>query len=303
MADTDNKVVGELFVRQYIARSAPIQDSLFFRNRLDAYLHKHHYSEYAEIASYLRVEAGLVVSTYYAEKYNNVYYNFTDFFAQTKIEYILSSITLIWRYLKVKFPERASTRNQTQPFVNLYPKADAWRMFVARALREENVAYIVDEHCGVHFFVDEEFARNRVSALSCLTTPRYGAVRAAFEQAHTYLDAQPIDTKGAVRSAFESLEILARLMDPSSKNLNKWMVENKLKPLVVSAAVNATESLVIEKVFAGLAQFVDSIHPFRHGQGTEAPVAPSVAVAVFVVSSVASVLRWLANVEALQRDA
>lgn len=303
MAETDNKAVGELFIRQYIARGAPIQDSPFFRNRLDAYLQKNHYSEYSEIASYLREEAGLVVGTFYAEKYNTLYFQFTDYFAQTKIEYVLSSITLIWRYLRNKFRERASARDPANPFVYVYPKAEAWRTFVARALREENVAYIVDEQCGVHFFVDEEFARNRVSALSCLTAPRYGAVRAAFEQAHAYLDAQPADTKGAVRSAFESLEILARLMDPSSSNLNKWMVEHKLKPLVVSTAANPTESLVVEKVFDGLAQFVDSIHPFRHGQGTEAPVAPSIAVAVFVVSSVASVLRWLANVEALRRDA
>ena len=164
-------------------------------------------------------------------------------------------------------------------------------------MREENMAYSLDEKCGVHFFVDEEFERNRITALACLASERFAGVRAAFEQSHSYLDAQPSDTKAAVRSAFEALEILARLMDTESKNLNKWMVENKLKPLALAQAVDATESTVLGKLLDGLAISVDGLHNYRHGQGSEQPVAPSLSVAVYVVSSVAAAMRLLVAVD------
>jgi hypothetical protein len=292
------KPVGELFSRLYIERGAPVQDSAPFRNRLDAYLQAAHYSEYAEIASYLRREAGLVVGTFYAEKYNTAFYKFTDFFTQSPMPAVLSSVTLIYRYLKDKFPERLSTRDPANPWVYRYPKAEAWQQFVGRAMREENTAYSLDAGCGVHFFVDQEFERNRASVVAALQAPRYNAARTAYEQAHLYLDAQPADTKAAVRSAFESLEIVARLMVPDSRNLNKWMVENKLCPLALAQVSDPTENAALAKIFDSLAVFVDSIHLYRHGQGTEEPVAPSASFAVYTVSSVATALRLLAGVEA-----
>lgn len=288
--------VGELFARQYVERGAALQDNPFFRNRLDAFLQSNHYKDYADLAAYLRQESGLVVETFYSDTYKNVYYKFTDFFSNTKIELILSAVTLIWRFLR-KYSQALTTRNSASPFTYTYPSADAWHAFVARAMREENMAYTLDEKCGVHFFVDEEFERNRVTALSCLTSARYEAVRAAFEQAHSYLDAQPADTKASVRSAFEALEILGRLMDTQSKNLNKWMVENKLKPTAMAKAQDATEALVVDKLFDGLALAVDGLHNYRHGQGSQQPIAPSLSVAVYVLSLVAAALRWLVAIE------
>lgn len=236
-----------MFARQYVERGAPVQDNAFFRSRLDAFLQAGHFKDYTELAAYLRQESGLIVGTFYSDTYKSVSYKFTDFFAKTKIELVLSAVTLIWRFLQKKYPEPLSIGiPRTRLCTYRYPKADAWHAFVSRAMREENMAYTLDEKCGVHFFVDEEFERNRVTALSCLTSARYSAVRVAFEQAHSYLDAQPSDTKASVRAAFEAVEILARLMDSQSKNLNKWMVENKLKPLALAQASDPTESAVVE---------------------------------------------------------
>lgn len=288
--------VGELFARQYVERGAPLQDNPFFRSRLDAFLQANHYKDYADLAAYLRQESGLVVETFYSDTYKRAYYKFTDFFSNTKIELVLSAVTLIWRFLR-KYSQVLTTRNSASPFTYTYPSADAWHAFVARAMHEENMAYTLDDKCGVHFFIDEEFERNRVTALSCLTSARYGAVRVAFEQAHGYLDAQPADTKASVRAAFEALEILARLMDTQSKNLNKWMVENKLKPMAVAKAQDPTEAVVVEKLFDGLALAVDGLHSYRHGQGSQQPIAPSFSMAVYVLSSVAAALRWLVAIE------
>jgi len=294
MGDSEPKT-GELFTRQYIARGAPTQDSVLLRNRLDAYLQANHYAEYSKLTSYLRQEGGLIISTLYSDKYHTTYYNFSQFFKDSRIEFVLSAITLLWRYLKAT--DRQPVTKPDRSIGYIFPKAAAWRDFVNRAMREENVGYIADSECGIHFFVDEEFERNRASALACLANPRHAAVRAAFEQSHGYLDSNPPDTKAAVRSSFESLEILARLIDPASKNLNRWMVENKIKPLILNAAINATESTMLDKAMDGLAQLVDGIHSFRHGQGTPDPVAPSLATAVYVVASTAAALRLLAPVE------
>jgi len=147
-------------------------------------------------------------------------------------------------------------------------------------LREENLAYSLDDLCGVHYFIDEEYERNRVSVLRGMESPRYSGLRAAFESAHAHLDAQVPDTKASVRSIFEAIEILARLMDPQSKNLNKWQVQNKLKPLVIASAADPIEGECFGKLLDGVAEWVDAVHLYRHEQGVETPVAPSLELAV-----------------------
>ena len=117
--------VGELFARQYVEREAPFQDNPLFRSRLDAFLQANHYKDYAEIAAYLRQESGLVVGTFYSDTYKSVYYKFTDFFSSTKIELVLSAITLIWRFLYNKHPEQQQAKNAFSSAVFRYPKAAA----------------------------------------------------------------------------------------------------------------------------------------------------------------------------------
>jgi len=272
--------VGELFSRVYLERGAPLQDSPRFRNRLDAYLGGHA-ADHRDLSAFLRREAGLIVRF-------PGYYDFTALFTNEPIEHVLDVITLIWKYFVLTYQNRRV--------------ADAWHAFVSRALREENMGYQLDERCGVHYFVDEEFERNRVSTLACLETPRYSGVRTAFEAAHGHLDAAPIDTKASVRSAFEALEILARLMDPTSKNLNKYMVENRLKPLALAGVTLPSEADTVSKLFDGLALIVDGLHNYRHGQPAEQPIAPSLTITIYVISTVASALRWLTTLDAQQQQ-
>jgi hypothetical protein len=290
-----NRPAGELFSRLYIERGAPTQDSQLFRNRLAGYLETSHFADYGEIARHLQQEAGLIVNATMSGI--SVYYDFPSFFRKTDIRFLLDSITLIWRHLKTKYPVRPSPIAAFPRETHL-SKADAWQQFVARAFREENLCYAVDELCGVHYFVDEEFERNRVSVLRAAGAPRYAAVRAAFESAHSHLDAQPPDTKASVRSMFEAIEILARLMDPDSSNLNKWQVENKLKPQVLPALTDPVERETVSKLLDGVADWVDALHMYRHGQGVQEPVAPSMGTAVYVLSSGAATLRMLLGVDA-----
>jgi hypothetical protein len=93
--------------------------------------------------------------------------------------------------------------NQTLMLERWQTDAEKWKSFVVRVLREENVGYTVDHQCGVHYFVDEEFERNRASTLAVLGHPRYLSMRAAFDDAYRHMDSNPRDTKASVRSMFE----------------------------------------------------------------------------------------------------
>jgi hypothetical protein len=76
------------------------------------------------------------------------------------------------------------------------------------------------------------------------------------------------------------------------------MIDTHLKAKMLAGVVEPTDLAMIGKMLDGFADFVDSIHHYRHGQGVEQPIAPSMDVAVYVLSSVASVVRWLATVDA-----
>lgn len=271
-------------------RGAPTRDSPTFRARLEAFLQENHWGDYRKIASYLKQEAGLVVESTWLEKLNTPYYNFQKFLSEAPIVNVLTAITLIYRFLDSNYSMVVSATGQKWP----HPKVTAWHQFVARVLREENLGYTLDEKCGVHYLVDEEFERNRISALRAADGPRYAAVRDAFENAHRCLDANPADTKGAIRSMFEAMEILAKLMVPGATRLTSELVKKEMTELVGNSTSEPTERQVLSKVMQGIADLVDGIHFYRHGQATKDPIAPSLPLAVHVLATGAAVLRlWL----------
>jgi hypothetical protein len=124
-------------------------------------------------------------------------------------------------------------------------------------------------------------------------------VRDAYEAAYRYMDSDPSDTKAAVRSMFESVEILVRQMVPQAKNLHKKLVENELKQQCLKLyATEPTAANVASQLFDGFADWVNGLHNYRHGQPSEQPVAPSEEVAVYVLSSGSAFLRWLIGMNA-----
>jgi hypothetical protein len=289
---------GELFSRLYIERGAPSRDSPPFRKRLEAFLSATYSEDNAKLVSYLKQEAGIEIPTTWLEKYHTLYYNFPQFFSQAPIEEVLSAITLIFRFLEKTYPPYFAATGKKVTSSNV----SGWIEFVGRALREENVGYTLDEKCGVHFLVDEEFERNRVSALRAADAARYSAVRAAFEIAHQALDSTPPNTKQAVRSMFEALEILAKLMVPGATRLNAELVKKALAGIAQGTTTEPTERLVLEKVMHSFADYVDGVHFYRHGQATNEPIEPSVPLAVHVMAMGASFLRLLLEADAIKQS-
>lgn len=268
--------VGKRFSLLYLDRSKTLRDSKRFRNRLAAFywesLHKFYESQ---IIRAIQSEIGAEVP------FSVTSFSVSAFFKESELRDLLDSITVIYQVIKKNWVSKDLT--------------EQWKSFVGRAISEENLGYRLDNECGVHFFVDEEFEGNRFSALAVLEVPQYSGSRAAYDAAYKYLDANPIDTKGAVRSIFESIEILVKQM-VDTKLLNKWVVENTLKTKCLTVfESDPTARNVASKMFDGFAQWVDSVHNYRHGQVGDEPVSPPENIAIYIISSGTAFLRWLAT--------
>lgn len=284
---SDDVPKGELFSHVYLSRTTPVSDSPTFRRRVGFHLDEITDEAKVSIAlgKCLTREMGIQIPR------RGTPYWYEGFFNEVDVKYLLNTITLVWRYL-VWINKMPYDNSPSEP-----KPAQQWRAFVQRALDEENMSYTLVDFCGVHFRVDQEFEHNRISLLHVLNGQRYAGIRVAFEDAHRYLDSQPPDTKAAVRSMFESVEILVKQM-VDTKNLNKWIIENSLKSIALEVySGDEIAQRSVGSVFDGMAQWVDALHHYRHGQGVPEPVAPPLDFTIYVMSSGAAFLRWLIELD------
>jgi hypothetical protein len=267
---------GKRFTLNYLERSTPTRDSSRFRNRLSAYYWEYLHAMYDnQIIKIISQETGaeipFVVSSF----------SIPEFFKIRETRDVLDSITLIYQVLEKNHNLSGSRK---------------WIDFVTRVFKEENLGYRLDPKGGVHYFIDEEFERNRFSTLSILDDPKYLSVRAAYEDAYHYMDNDPPNTKAAVRSMFESVEILVKQMVKTDK-LDKNVVEKALKEKCLRVYKdNETASRAASKLFDSFGEWVDGLHFYRHGQKSEEPVAPPDDITIYVLSSGSAFLRWLIEI-------
>lgn len=270
-------IIGQRFSLLYLDRNEPVRDSSRFRNRLAAFYWEKLNGEHRNaIKTILQREAGIEIP--YLQ---NVGFMVSEVFKKNELRDVLDSITIIYQHLHT----------------NRWPTlANSWKVFVARCLKEENVGYQLDAECGVHYFVDEEFERNRFSTLTALNEPELRGVKAAYEDAYRHLDNVPPDTKASARSIFEAIEILVKQL-VQTKNLNRWVLENTLKTMALDVlTTDDTERAVINDMFDGFGLWVNGMHNYRHGQPEHQPVAPSEDLVVYMLSSGSSFLRLLLEI-------
>lgn len=283
--------LGQLFTHVYLERTAPLSDGKLFRERIGSYCAElaSDLSKNPQLATFLIRETGKQLRQVYPG-----YFDIPDFFRTVERGLLLNAITLCWRFFDNQKTYVGSVlRSPTSP---------KWLEFVQRALKEENLHYTLDSQGGVHYLIDEEFERNFHSVLSCLEGSRYNGVRHAFEAAYRHLDVDPADTKASVRSMFEALEIMVKLMIPDAQNLSRFIVEKRLKSLVQGVSLESTAAKVHGIMLDSLSSWVDAMHNYRHGQASEEIVAPPMDLAVFILSSGTSYLRWMATFDRKNRD-
>lgn len=311
------EVRGKLFTDLYCERSDPTEDSLVLRRRLGAYIQHTLHAEHWELHQYLGREAGFAVEM--TPLQHGVYHQYEKFVLGLPTISLLNCITHVWRFLwnkhktfvkpnpaveklSAEFLKQRGFSSSTRPIPPQgewrSTQAEGWRQFVERLMREENVAYRIDEAGGIHPAVDVEFEHSKESLLRGLSDPRYAAVRAALEEAHRALGIEHRNTKSAVRAMFEALEILTKLMVPSATRLDDATVKRDLTGIVRAAySADQVASSSAGVMMEGLAKWVNSLHIYRHGQGTEEPIAPPLGFAIHVVSSGSAWLRLLLEIQ------
>lgn len=180
---------------------------------------------------------------------------------------------------------------------------ERWFSEVARFFREENLAYRVGADGVVHRFIDEEFHLATAAALQGLSSPLLGPAQSALGRSVSCLTSVHQDTKGAVLAVFEACEIVAKHLIPEAQNLNAKLCKDRLAPLCMSPGAAGAEARVENGVFAAMAEWVNAVHNYRHGQAEPEVVAPSLELAVQLVSMGCSFTRRLAQAYARRSPA
>jgi hypothetical protein len=262
-----------LFIYRYMERGAPRGDSARFRIRLSAAFPEPNALR-NDIRQRLRAEAGIEVPV---GQWGVLW---DQFFTRSPMEEVLTAITVTLVTMRATGYARTS---------------GAFFSAVERALAEEHLGFRIDTDGVVHYAVDEVFEGVRAATLATLNAPVLAVARGCYEAAFQYLDRHPPDTKAAVRSMFEALEIVAKQLNPAARNLHENLCRNQLREQYIAGnAGDAVEQRVWEGMFEGMARWVNAMHEYRHGQ-VDNITPPTEEFAVYVLSSGSAYLRLVAQ--------
>ena len=277
---TPPRPLGQRFTHVYIERGPPLEDSPRVRRRIAALIDS--IRDLEELATSVPRELGVeMIWSGYGP-------NWPDFLARLGIRDFLDLITLAFRELQRK--KRTGLREIRAP--------EQWIAEVRRVFTEQNFAYTVDDAGGVHYALDEEFARGRAATIAALQAPRYSNALDGFTRGMAALAGAPPDGKGAIRSVFAALEGLFRLMVPEAPRLAADQLQALCAHLNCIFADDATALRSSTKMLNSLKDWTDAAHFYRHEEGAEEVAQPPLTLAVYLVSTGAAHLRWLAEVDA-----
>jgi hypothetical protein len=267
---------GKRFSQVYLERGEPRADSLRARRRVSSTLLGISDNAVQGLGSLVERELGIELPSSYGILWSH-------YFEQCELRDFLDTITLAYQH----FAKSGRTTVAT-----------SWVRDVKRIIQEENLRYQIDEHGGIHFAIDEEFARSRAATIAVLQATRYQNVLNSFEQGEVAFGTIPPDGKGAVRATFASAEGLFRLMFPSAPRLTSSEIDKNLTPRLQSAfAADVTATGAAQKLLASFKGWVDASHFYRHEPGREEIAQPPLELAINLVSLGASYIRWLAEID------
>jgi hypothetical protein len=278
MAD-DGIPTGKRFTHVYSERGKPTQDSQKMRRRLASLIDGMEQFHASHVSSGLDryAEGELGIEGPYTSGYP-----WRHHLAAWELEYVFDLVTVGYRFL----------------VENSHEGYGYWCDEVRRIFQEENVHYTVDDEGGVHFQPDEQFAKDRAATIANLQGNRYANARHAFEGAMQAFSKAPPDGKYAVRGVFSAAENVFKLI--TSKDRLGAKEADDLGPIIDKLyATDDTARNSARKMLASLKDWVDAAHFYRHEPGTEDVAQPPLALAVYLVSTGASHLRWLAELDAI----
>ena len=262
------------FSRLYCPSSETLRDSVRMRNRLGSYCLANFGDRRPEIVKLIERETGSRVPWVGQRQ------SLDRFFQSAELRDCLDAITLIADY----FGERRLAQDRI-----------LWTNFASRVLREEGTAYVLDKSGEVHFAIDANYAANRAEVISGLAGDRWTLARQELEHAFSEMDAVPPRTNSAIRSVAAAVETISKsLVVGGVARIGPTEIERNLWPLVERKyagddhAKNAGHC-----VLKSYSDWVNATHQYRHGQSEADGAVATEALAVWVLTSGASIARWL----------
>jgi hypothetical protein len=285
MADGVKEVPkGQRFTQVYSERGKPTQDSARMRRRLASTIDdiQAFSSDQSErLSQRAEKELGIGAPWTSAKPWRH-------FLELWDLKDVLDLVTIGYR-LAVEY-------DRGHQYTSRENYAQIWLSEVRRIFQEENVHYTVDASGGVHFQFDEQFAKDRTATIASLKAERYANARHAFDGAMEAFSKAPPNSKNAVRGVFSAAENVFKLI--TSKDRLGAKEADDLGPIIDKLyAADGTARHSARKMLASLKDWVDAAHFYRHEPGTEDVTQPPLPLAVYVVSTGASHLRWLAELD------
>jgi hypothetical protein len=272
---------GQRFSQVYVDRGEPTQDSVRMRRRIAVAIRDG--GSFNHLAKLVEHELGVSVPWHGRE------HDWVRFLTECDLRDALDVVTVAFKHL-IDMQRIGGVHSDGPP---------RFLRTINRIFAEENVHYRVDDQGGVHFHFDEAFARNRAAAIAALQADRYANANHAFEEGMAALRSVPPNGKGAIRGVFGAAETIFRLILPNVQRLAAAQLDG-LVPLLQQAHREDTARRSAAKMLSSLKGWVDAAHFYhRHEQGTpDEVVQPPLGLAVYIVSTGASHVRWLAELDA-----
>ncbi|MEM6409094.1 MAG: hypothetical protein AAF700_11830 [Pseudomonadota bacterium] len=278
----EETVEGGFFSRNYLAKDTPSADDKKMRHRIAKYLETYTHSESGDFGRFIETELGISVLS---EGPYSQYVNWMRVLEKCSISDFLDIVTAVCRL-------RPSTTKREGRMTVKYDFLE----FAERVFREQAVAYRIDQKGGIHPFIDKSFSSTLAETLEGLEGKELFAAKAHLEKAEKALLEFDVDTRQAVRSAFDAVENLAKIIVPKSTQLNKDVAQNGLRPkLCDPEQAPKTDFHPTTKLFDGFIQWINAAHFYRHDPGQAEPTAPSKEFAVLFLSQGVSYARWLSQ--------
>jgi hypothetical protein len=286
MADAANEVPkGKRFTHVYLEKGKPTEDSERMRRRLASLIDSIDAFRQDPEQLSQRAERKLGIATPWTENRP-----WRDFLAKWDLTDVLDLVTIGYGLLVEK------TRGDYYGTLRHRNYVEEWIEGVREILQEENVHYTVDAIGGVHFLYDAQFAEERAATIASLQGERYANARHAFDGAMEAFSKAPPDGKSAIRDVFSAAENVFKLI--TSKDRLGDKEADDLGPIIDRLyAADDTARHSARKMLSSLKDWVNAAHFYRHEPGTQDVAQPPLPLAVYLVSTGASHLRWLAEID------
>jgi hypothetical protein len=271
---------GHRFSQLYVQTREPTQDSERARYRIGALFRETVFNDHAErLALHISRALGVPVLDGSGGGYFSQWSKFT---CGCRTPDFLDAITLIYRYLFWHISEEV---------------AHWWRDVVRQIFAEEHLAYQIDDVCGIHPAVDQQFQRNMVSTIAALQSHRFQSISQLTEVALTHLYADPPNYKMAWRAMLTAVEGLFGLKFPHAR-LTPDEITRRLSPAVqASYKIDPTAQKATCAMLTGFQGWVEASLMYRHQPGVADSPEPPADIAILAISHGASLLRWLADLD------